>query len=261
MHFLERDSSLEWDRRARTTAPGIRIERRGLLRLSAAGAAALLASGIDRICAEAQAEGSTGWENFIEEGSRIGKELLGGPGGEDGYVLGLAAIAVRLRLGPQDLPDAPTRPFGGLEPKVFFGPVHRGTPFVVIQWRMDPGATLPPHCHPNYSVCTLGLEGSARLRNYEVASGAPAPDSGSREPFDVVQTHDEIMSRGRVNTLTPSRDNVHSFDAGPEGARGIDITSLHGDERQFSFLRIDPLPKDGSKGLYQGIWIGPRPGM
>ncbi len=260
MRVPQADSGLEWDARATTVAPGVSIERRGVLRLSAASAAALLA-GLDRLAAEGQARGSQGWEKFIEGASRVGKELLGGQGPEDGYVLSLAAMAVRLQLGPRDLPEAPVGAFGALEPKVFFGPVHLGAPFVVIQWRMEAGATLPPHCHPNYSVCTLGLDGSARLRNYEVGPGAPAPDSGSREAFDVVQTHDEIMSRGRVNTLTPSRDNIHGFEAGPEGARGIDITSLHGQQRPFSFIKIDPTPKDRSKGVYRGVWIGSSPRM
>jgi len=86
---------------------------------------------------------------------------------------------------------------------MFFAPSFRGTPFFIIQWRIEPGVVFPAHNHPNASVCTLGYEGEVRLRNFEIVGEAPAYDS--KKTFRVRETHDETIERGRINTLSPSR--------------------------------------------------------
>ncbi len=94
------------------------------------------------------------------------------------------------------------------------------------EWWPEPGAFLPPHCHPNASVCTLGLEGEARIRNFEIVGDAP--DFSSKQSFQVRETHNEIIAPGRLNTLSAFRDNIHTFQAGKQGARGLDISTYHG---------------------------------
>jgi hypothetical protein len=117
---------------------------------------------------------------------------------------------------------------------------------------MEPGATLPPHCHPNASVCTVGIEGEARVRNFEIVGSAP--EFTSKQSFQVRETRGEIISPGRINTLSSSRDNIHTFQAGKDGARGIDISTYHAKDMGFSFLNISDRPMDAEKRTYEASW-------
>jgi hypothetical protein len=240
--------------RGEARLPGVHIERRQILWMTAAGAAALLLGRTAR--AADGAAGRLDWDAFVAESTRTARSMLEATDFDaDAYVQRLASIAVRL----SGVPDTPLVRFEKLEPKVYFAPSFRGVPFVVVQWRLEPRAILPPHCHPNASVCTLGVEGEARVRNFELAADAPAFDSGAKTSFEVRETHDEIVAAGRVNTLTPARDNVHCFEAGDRGARGIDISTLHAAQKGFSFLRIDPKAKDERRRTHEATWIGEHP--
>src|SRR5262245_20573182 len=167
---------------------GVSIERRLLLVGSLAGAATLCL-GTRRALAARSDEERLEWSEFIDRATATAREIIARDQGRgDEYAYALAALAVRLR----GVPDTELVPFGKLDPEVAFAPSHRGKPFWIIQWRMEPGAVLPPHCHPSGSVCTLGVEGEARLRNYEIVGDAPSFTSAERGPFLVRQTHDEI---------------------------------------------------------------------
>ncbi len=139
-----------------------------------------------------------------------------------------------------------------VDPRVWFGPSFRGSPLFIIQWRMEPSAFLPPHNHPNASVCTLGFEGEVRLRNFEIVGDAP--DYESKKTFKVRETHNQTMTHGRISTLSPSRDNIHCFQVGKEGARGIDINTMVGKVAPFSFLEISEKPLDSTKLIFEAAW-------
>jgi hypothetical protein len=117
---------------------------------------------------------------------------------------------------------------------------------------MEPGAVLPAHNHPNASVCTLGFEGEVRLRNFQIVG--EAPEYELKKSFQVRETHNEMLTRGRINTLSSSGDNIHHFHVGNEGARGIDISTLHGKMAQFSFLDIAEKPLDPEKRIFEAAW-------
>jgi hypothetical protein len=117
---------------------------------------------------------------------------------------------------------------------------------------MEPGAFLPPHNHPNASVCTVGFAGEVRLRNFEIVGEPPAYDS--KQTFRVRETRDETMKRGKINTLNPVRDNIHCFRVGKEGARGFDINTLHGQTNAFSFLDMGEKPVDSENRIYEATW-------
>jgi quercetin dioxygenase-like cupin family protein len=235
--------------------PGVSIERRLLVAGSVAAAAGWWLGARPALAARS-GESRLDWSEFLERATAAASEIVDREQGEtDEYAYALAALAVRLR----GVPDTELFPFGKLEPKVSFAPSYRGKPFVVIQWRMEPGAVLPPHCHPSGSVCTLGIEGEARLQNYEIVGDAPSFTSTERLPFVVRRTHDEVLGPGRVNTLTPTRDNIHTFEAGPRGCRGIDITTLFAKDAGFSFLRFDSQPKDAGARTFAAEWIGQNP--
>lgn len=237
--------------------PGI-YERRYFLRGSLATIAAvvalratpksLLAQTPIKSTAAAGVDGLA-WDEFLKRSVPMAQQLIADPTfSVDEYLYRIGSLATRLK----EIPDSALGSYKTVEPRVWFGPSFRGSPFFIIQWRMEPGALLPPHNHPNASVCTLGFEGEVRLRNFEIIG--EAPDYASKKAFRVRETRNEMMSHGRINTLSPLRDNIHCFEVGSEGARGIDINTLHGKTNNFSFLDISKTPVDSERRIFEAAW-------
>ena len=198
--------------------------------------------------------GRLDWESFIKKCVPVAEELHkdSSASGQEAYLHWLASMIARTRTA--DIPKAKLGRFGKLQPPVSFGVSYRGRPFFIVEWKLEPGAFLPPHCHPNASVCTVGLEGEARIRNFEIIG--QAPEFSSRQSFLVRETHNEIMAQGRINTLSSMRDNIHTFQAGKTGARGIDISTYHGPDVGFSFLEIAGKPKEPEGRMFEAAWKG-----
>jgi hypothetical protein len=204
-------------------------------------------------------DGRLTWDQFLTQCVPVATELHAdpSPGGQDAYLYALATRAVRVAAAPAD----PLRPFAGLDPEVRFGLSHKGFPFIVVQWQMEPGSILPAHCHPHTSVCTLGLAGQALLRHFELEPGAPAFDAKESRPLRMRETRSQIITAGRISTLSATRDNIHYFVAGPGGARGIDITTSYGGDGSFSFIDFPAdQPVDPRQRIYEGRWIGSKLG-
>ena len=106
------------------------------------------------------------WQDFLKQVSPNAKELHkdSSSKGQDAYLFWLASMAARLKF--SSIPKGKLRSFANLNPPVETGLAHRGIPFFIIEWKMSPNAYLPAHNHPNISVCTLCIEGEARLRNF-----------------------------------------------------------------------------------------------
>jgi hypothetical protein len=238
------------------------ITRRRLLWLSALTAAVIFgrppritarsATRIDFNRTENQNAVELSWDEFLKQCVPIAEELHrdSSKSGQEAYLHWLASMIARLRL--KDLPRARLGRFGKLDPPVSFGRIFRGEPFFIVEWRLEPGAILPPHCHPNASVCTLGIEGEARIRNFEIIGDAP--DFSSKQTFQVRETHNEIIAPGRLNTLSALRDNIHTFQAGKQGASGIDISTYHGPDVGFSFLDMGDKARDAERRIYEAAW-------
>ena len=189
------------------------------------------------------------WDDFIKAAVPVAQQLIAEADfSVDEYLYRIGSLATRLK----EIPDSPLGPYTSVDRRVWFGPSFRGSPFFIIQWRMEPGAFLPPHNHPNASVCTVGFAGEVRLRNFEIVGEPPAYDS--KETFRVRETRDETMKRGRINTLNPVRENIHCFRVGKEGARGLDINTLHGRTNEFSFLDMSEKPVDSENRIYEATW-------
>jgi hypothetical protein len=251
-------------------ASGVFVERRSILWLPALAAATFLFGRSRLSAADHSKEGAApagkkpsstsplDWDEFLKQCVPIAKEMFkdSSAQGQDAYLNRVASFAVRLRAAPNTKLFA----FGKLNPKVEFNLSHKGFPFVVVQWRMHPRAILPAHCHPQTSVCTLGLEGETRLRNFEVHGKAPAFDSGSSQAFLIRETHSQILTPRRTSTLSPTRDNIHYFEAGADGARGIDITTAYGGTGNFSFVAFDPdKPREAQQRIFEAAWTGQEP--
>ena len=194
--------------------PG-RYERRYFLRGSLATAATVMALAAmpKSVLAQAPLKETAlvgpeklAWDDFLKQSVPVAQQLIANPAfSVDEYLYRIGSLATRLK----ELPDSALGSYKTVEPRVWFGPSFRGTPFFIIQWRMEPGAFLPPHNHPNASVCTLGFEGEVRLRNFEIVG--EVPDNNSKKTFTVRETHNQTMNHGRISTLSPSRDNIHCF--------------------------------------------------
>lgn len=235
----------------------VMVMRRRLLWLPAAALGALAFGSPKSFLISAQTvkidETGIGWDDFIKQVIPTAGELHkdSSARGQDAYLYWLAAMAVRLKL--KTVPPAKLFKFGELNPAIEFGVGYKGTPFFVVEWKMAPNAVLPPHCHPNASVCTLGIEGETRIRNFQIVGG-DAPEFSSKKSFRVRETHNEIITPGRINTLSATRDNIHTFEVGKDGARGIDISTYHGPDIGFSFLSLNEKNADTDKKIYEAVW-------
>jgi hypothetical protein len=246
----------------REIAPGFFETRRRLIQLPIIVAAGAILGRAEKFFSnhgEEQAmtrmtTGDLDWQSFLKECLPVAQELHKDSSyqGQEAYLHWLASMIERVRA--SEIPRAKLGRFGKLEPAVHFGVEYRGKPFFIVEWWLEPGATLPPHCHPNASVCTLGIEGEARIRNFEVVGKTPAFES--RETFLVRETHNEIIAPGRINALSALRDNIHTFQAGCAGARGIDISTYHGPDIGFSFLDIAAKPRDTNARTFEAAWKG-----
>lgn len=224
---------------------GVHCTRRGVLWLAAGVAAAA-----GRASGEAAKAPGPAWQELIDRAPGLAPLAADrSPAGTDAYLHAVASLAVRVAA----VPAAKLFPYPDQSPFVSLAPIHRGVPFAVIEWWMEPGAVFPPHNHPGYSVCTLGLEGEAVLRHFE--PGADAPPHGSNEPFRVRLTRELVLGPRTVSTLSPSRDNLHSFTAGPRGARGIDVTTLHAPaDTGFSFVELKDAASARAGSTLEARW-------
>lgn len=234
--------------------PGLFIERRRFLWLPVLAAAALVSPRLS--FAESRnptSEGTKTWDEFTKECLPTAVELHKDTtaAGQDAYLYWIASKAAQLNL--QTVPEAKVGALQGLKPKVEFGVGFRGTPFFVVEWRMAPNAFLPAHCHPNASVCTVGIDGEAQIRNFELVGDIPA--FSSEKKFQVKETRRGLVSNGRIITLSSKRDNIHTFQAGKQGARGIDISTYHGENIGFSYLDIQKKTLDDDTRLYEARWM------
>jgi PCO_ADO len=169
----------------------------------------------------------------------------------DEYLLRLASLGAG--LDPGDVPKGKLGRFASYDPPIELGPIHREVPIVIIQWKFAPGAVLPPHNHTPGHVLSLCVEGECRVRHFDAIA---APPLDSRETFRVRETENRVLRAGRSTSLTPERDNIHTFEAGPEGALGFDINTFLPGEGDWSTLEIDDRPLQGYERVFEARWIG-----
>ena len=233
---------------------GFLVERRRVLWLPVLAAAALVSP--TKIFASEDSHSNIGgemvWNDFLKECLPRASELFkdSSAKGQDAYLLWIASMAARLNL--NTIPKAKLSKFKNLEPPAKFGVEYRGTPFFIVEWEMSPNLIYPAHNHPSGSVCTVGLAGETRIRNFEVQGNAP--EFTSDKQFYVRETKNQILSEGRINTLSMTRDNIHMFEVGSKGARGIDITTSHTKYTGFSFLDIQDKPFNSKEKLFEANW-------
>ena len=223
------------------------LERRSFLQLAAlAAGGAWLPSGRTRIEA-----GELDYAAFLARAVPIARELVAERSriGEDRYLLALATEAVRLRDVP--VPEMRDTTQVGATARKWLGANEGGDPFVVLHWRLDPGAVIEQHAHTYGSVVTLCLEGEVRVRNFEMVG---ARDFEAKGPFPVRCVVDQVLRPGSINVVALEHTYTHGFVAGPQGARGLDLTTRIRDKQPSPQLTVSAAPIDAARAIYEGSW-------
>lgn len=241
---------------SRSSVPGYVETRRQILVGASTALAACIASPNQLLAALQDSDYDDSLERFIDGTSRQATELKlnATQSGQDQYVNYLAGAVSEVDNAPVD--NLSESSWKNLDPGVFLGVSGRNMAFFVVHWQLEPGAFLPPHCHPKTSVCTLGLRGDATLRHFEAEAGAPSYRDDRDSEFLIKETRRIELTAGTTSTLTEYRDNIHLFVAGKQGARGIDVTTDYGGDGSFSFLEFDHNKPARSPDSYLARWIG-----
>jgi len=228
-------------------SPGFIIERRSVL----AGLGGLLAGGIPLPSHAAMLS----FAEFLVEANTVAGDLVADTSGagQDRYLRSLAALAAMLNDVP--LPDRFNDTSQGDNPgdyQIGFNP--GGETFTVLHWRLEPGARCRPHAHTYGNVVSVGLEGLVRASNYEVVG---EPDYTLGGTFRVRQTVDQLLGPGDVNLVSLERNYIHGFVAGPDGARGLDITTRLKPRPEHStpFLDIGKETTDQLARIFEASWV------
>jgi len=235
-------------------SPGCIIERRFVL----AGLGGMLVTALPGAQLVAASDDDAGvarsFEQFLATANPVARDLVADAsiGGQDRYLRSVAALASGLQGVP--LPGKWNFSAQGDAPESYaIGFIPGGDPFRVLQWRLEPGASCRPHAHTYGNVVTLGLEGVARIRNYEVVG---APDYGFGGTFQVRQTVQQLLGPGAVNLVSLHRNYIHEIVAGPDGARGLDITTplLERPDHGTPYLSMGEAPTDDLARIFDASW-------
>lgn len=220
-------------------APGLFVQRRKLLCGVGGIMLGMIPAARSFAAAEDDASGALTFEQFLAQANPVAQDLVGDVslGGQDRYLRSIAAMASN--LGGVPIPGKWNFSDQGSFPDAYaigFNP--GGDPFNVLHWRLAPGARCRAHAHTYGNVVTIGLEGIARVRNFEVVG---EPDYSFGGTFQVRQTVEQILNPGAINLVSLHRNYIHEITAGPDGARGLDITT-----------RLKPRPDYGTAYLSMG---------
>lgn len=268
MSDFSTDSVLLDHRCQDTVGDGVRIARRGLLRLSAATVAAALVSSCaagSRVgkAALAAPDGVSGDEpvgsrpldggaldaaEFLSEFHPRALEFIEAGGSrEEGYLLTVRELLLRLQVPSQTDARSAAAAFhkdnrarGG------------GREIGFVMFEFDPGRGFAHHDHRDYNGVILGVEGEAQVANFDILGDTPVPPEGTT--FQIRQTRDDLILPGRFSTLETRRDNIHDLKAGPEGAVVLDVfTYLKPGARSY-FLEVEPEARDAERRIFDAAW-------
>jgi hypothetical protein len=237
--------------------PGYSELRRHILIGAPAALAACVLSPNRLLAAMEESESNGQLEDFIGNTAQRAIQLKSdaSSSGQNAYVNYIAEAVSSVENVSKD--NLSPKSWKNLQPGVYLGVSGQNSAFFVVQWQLEPGAFLPPHCHPKTSVCTLGLEGAATLRHFEPESTAPSYRDDRDSEFLIRETRRLELLPGSTSTLTEHRDNIHLFVAGDRGARGIDVTTDYGGDGSFSFLKFDHNnPEGNGTDTYLARWVG-----
>ena len=103
----------------------------------------------------------------------------------------------------------------------------------------------------------MGIEGEARIRNYDFVGKVPAIDS--QDTFTIRETRDDLILPGRISTLGRTRENIHDLVAGKDGARVLDVFTFFEKNATSRYLEVADKPRDADRRIYDANWKQRRP--
>lgn len=231
---------------------GVFVERRSFMAVFGAAALTLLPGLKAHAAIEEEIDRNLSFDAFIAEANPVAQKLVQDVSisGQDRYLRTIAALAAKLQMAP--LPAKFNNTGQGLNPEDYkIGVNPGGDPFTVLHWRLEPGAICRPHVHEYGNVVSLGIEGSVRVSNYVAAKVFDYEETGT---FQIRKTVDQLLTPGSANLLR--LDMAHGFQAGSDGARGLDITTRlkPRPERSTPYLSIANAPTNEVTGIYDASW-------
>lgn len=232
---------------------GVRLERRDVLLLSLGTLAALILGRPEEALSEAakvrpRRHPPTGrdlsWDALIEQAVPMAQSLVQCPmRDENVYLRRLSALVTRLAAAPDAL----------FEPDLAVASVnsfHR-FPFVVMQFRLAPGAAIPYHDHRDYNGVLSAITGEARVRSFEIVSDDQ--HALAAKAFQIRETHEALVTPGHVSMLSRTRDNIHDVRAGRKGARLIDFFTFFNEYGRSVYLNVGECLDSGRK-IFEARW-------
>lgn len=238
---------------SRSIAPGVHVERRSFLGLAAASLLLARRTGVGTHAGVLPDDLELDYEAFRALAVPVARELMADTSrlGEDRYLHTLAALAVRLVDVP--VPELRRKGDGYEGPRTWIGANDGGEedPFVVLHWKMEPGSEIGLHAHTYGNVVTLGLEGATRIRNFEMVGER---DFEKREVFRMRRCAEQVLTPGAINLVPLAHGYCHGFVAGPQGARGLDITTRILPKRTAPLLEISGEPLDELGCEFEARW-------
>lgn len=258
MSWFQNDDVLMDERPREAVAEGVLLERRSLLRVSAAAIAAGLSASCFAPSRERSAtnaaptptqaaplnDGSLDVAEFLAEmHPRARRFIASGGEREEAYLMSIGELMARIQTASPETTNATVREYLGEHP-----PTDGSMEIMVVMFRLEPGKGFTHHDHRDYNGVILGVEGEAHVTNYDILGDTPVPPKG--ETFQIRQTRDDLILPGRFSSLGRTRENVHELIAGPEGAVVLDVFTFLASGAGSHFMDVEPQPRDAERRIY-----------
>ena len=233
-------------------SPGFIVERRSFMAVFSGMSLAMMPGVIARAAIEESSDKNISFDQFLAEANPLAQKLIGDTSisGQDLYLRSIATLTAKLQGIP--IPERFNNTSLGINAEDYkIGVNPGGNPFTVLHWRLEPGAICKPHVHEYGNVASIGIEGAVRISNFVSPDKFDYENNGT---FQIKKTVDQLLTAGSAN-LVPL-DMIHAFQAGPDGARGLDITTrlLPKPEHSTPYLSIAETPTDPFTGTYDASW-------
>ena len=188
----------------------------------------------------------------------VATHLAGEKPNDEAWVHAATALLAQLDALPPD-------PFGDMNEteRTFLGergwtfrrvdgvPADRRRPAVIThQIHVPPNGRIPLHDHRGMFGAIVGADGECEIRSFDIVEGGATTDTVGLREMDRTW-----LTPGRFALLTRTRDNVHEFRAGPNGARLLDLfVWLEEGARSHDLAWIDDPAASPKDRRYRARW-------
>ena len=230
-------------------ADGVVVTRRRMLTTSIAAAGGLAFA--DTALARAPRDNELGdisLAELLEEALPLSRNLIGNSAAnEDAYLFRVASLIARLS-------DKASSPRGKIRSfrKENAKPGEGRFPLGVVQMKMKPGGRIPHHDHRDYNGIIVGVEGSLRIKNFDIVGGELVPPEG--KTFQIRETLDASIIPGRYSMVGRQKNNIHDLVAGPEGAVVLDVFTFYKKNSRSFMMDVEPKARDADQGIFDAAW-------